>query len=412
MARSAHTTKPIRKRRFTARVNSSVLPSAARIAPPISPARIDIETKPPTRVHEDSDSVIVWPWLANSTGIQPTAPPARPASALKVNSRRSTALFIGTVLYYRLERALRRCHTLPSEGINHVKPLKGFTLPTISRGRSPHPVIAGGVEPLRGSTCFLFSEKKLTNSEASSNATRRSHNRIRPQRMDEKEARAFAQTRARAPRTFRHHFRNRHQAYLRARRRQGSRFPRRYRLPRRFSLHPRRAAHDVPRAALDDAPVRRLRRRRGIQPPLPLPLRQRPDRPLGRLRPAHPDGPRRRPRTRPRRGRPRRRFDRLARRHGDAASRASARQDLHLDDDQRDRLDSARALSRRRRKAKRPVGQAQRHHPERYPQGIRRAGHVHLSAARFDAHHHRHFRVRDQRSPELEHDFDLRLPHP
>jgi hypothetical protein len=42
--------------------------------------------------------------------------------------------------------------------------LKGFTLPTILTGRSPHLFIAGGVEPLRGSTCFLFSEEKLTNS--------------------------------------------------------------------------------------------------------------------------------------------------------------------------------------------------------------------------------------------------------
>src|SRR6266851_1799021 len=112
MARIAQTTKPIRKLRFKVRVNSRVFPSAARIAPPIHPARIDIETKPPTSVHEDSDSVIVWPWLASSTGIQPIAPPARPASALKINSRRSTALFIRTVLRYdHREPALRRCHT-------------------------------------------------------------------------------------------------------------------------------------------------------------------------------------------------------------------------------------------------------------------------------------------------------------
>src|SRR5713226_4566812 len=111
MARIAQTTKPIRKLRFKVRVNSRVLPSAARIAPPISPARIDIETKPPTSVHEDSDSVIVWPWLASSTGIQPIAPPARPASALKINSRRSTALFTRTVLYDHLDPALRRCRT-------------------------------------------------------------------------------------------------------------------------------------------------------------------------------------------------------------------------------------------------------------------------------------------------------------
>src|SRR5579864_8197245 len=35
----------------------------------------------------------------------------------------------------------------------------------ILTGRSPHLDIAGGVEPLRGSTCFLFSEERFTNSE-------------------------------------------------------------------------------------------------------------------------------------------------------------------------------------------------------------------------------------------------------
>ena len=39
------------------------------------------------------------------------------------------------------------------------------------------------------------------------------------------------------------------------------------------------------------------------------------------------------------------------------------------------------------------AGDARRNDPERHPQGICRAGHVHLSAASIDAPHHRHVRV-------------------
>ena len=48
--------------------------------------------------------------------------------------------------------------------------------------------------------------------------------------------------------------------------------------PGRVSVHPRRLPVDVPRPAVDDAPVRRLRHRRGDQRALPLPARPRPDR--------------------------------------------------------------------------------------------------------------------------------------
>ena len=49
---------------------------------------------------------------------------------------------------------------------------------------------------------------------------------------------------------------------------------------------------DVSRAAVDDAPVRRLRQRRGDQRALSLPARPRPDRALDRVRHAVADGPR------------------------------------------------------------------------------------------------------------------------
>ena len=51
------------------------------------------------------------------------------------------------------------------------------------------------------------------------------------------------------------------------------------------------------------------------------------------------------------------------------------------------------------------------HDSERHPEGVHRARHLHLSAARLAAHHHRHLRVLRARAAELEHDFDQRLSH-
>src|SRR3990170_7861586 len=56
-----------------------------------------------------------------------------------------------------------------------------------------------------------------------------------------------------------------------------------------------RPADDVSRPAVDDAAVRRLRRRGGVQPALPLPAGARPDRPLRGVRPADADRIRLRP---------------------------------------------------------------------------------------------------------------------
>ena len=52
------------------------------------------------------------------------------------------------------------------------------------------------------------------------------------------------------------------------------------------------------------------------------------------------------------------------------------------------------------------------HDPERHPQGVHRARHLHLSAARVAADRHRHLRVLRARAAELEHDLDQRLSHP
>src|ERR671924_1122116 len=104
------------------------------------------------------------------------------------------------------------------------------------------------------------------------------------------------------------------------------------RLPRRLPVHARRLPVDVPRQALDDAPVRGLRHRRGDERALPLPPRARPDGPLDRLRHADADGLRLRPSALARRGRPRGRGGRLARRHGAALRRHPARRGLDVDD--------------------------------------------------------------------------------
>jgi hypothetical protein len=53
-----------------------------------------------------------------------------------------------------------------------------------------------------------------------------------------------------------------------------------------------------------------------------------------------------------------------------------------------------------------------RHDPERPAQGVHRTGHLRVSAAPVDADHHRHLRLLQPARPELEHDLDLRLPHP
>ena len=55
---------------------------------------------------------------------------------------------------------------------------------------------------------------------------------------------------------------------------------------------------------------------------------------------------------------------------------------------------------------------AARHGPERHPQGVRRARELHLPAAPVDAADDRPLRVLRRADPELEHDLDLRLPHP
>ena len=184
------------------------------------------------------------------------------------------------------------------------------------------------------------------------------------------------------------------------------------RIPRRAPLHPRRVSVHVPGPAVDDAPVRRLRHRRGDERALPLPAGPRPDRPLDRVRHADPDGPRLRPRPQPGRGGRRGGGDRHPRRRDRPLPRHPAGPGDDLDDDQRPGGDPARLLRLRRRGAGHPAGGARRHDPDRHPEGVHRPKGVVLSDRAGDAAGHRHGRVVRRADAALAPDLDLRLPHP
>ena len=115
--------------------------------------------------------------------------------------------------------------------------------------------------------------------------------------------------------------------------------------------------------------------------------------PLDRVRHADADGLRLRPRALARRGRPRGRRDRLARRHGDALRRHPARRGLDVDDDQLAGGDAARVLPLRRRAAGRAARGAARDDPDGHPQGVHRAEGVDLPARAVDAARGGHDRV-------------------
>jgi methylmalonyl-CoA mutase len=58
-----------------------------------------------------------------------------------------------------------------------------------------------------------------------------------------------------------------------------------------------------------------------------------------------------------------------------------------------------------------PPEKAVRHDPERHPERVHGAQHLHLSARALDAHHLRHLRVRLRAHAEVQLDLDLRLSH-
>ena len=91
---------------------------------------------------------------------------------------------------------------------------------------------------------------------------------------------------------------------------------------------------------------------------------------------------------------------------------SAARRRLDVDDHQRHGGDAALPLRGRRRRARHRARQALGHHPERHPQGVHRARHVHLPAGGLDAPLRRHASPSAARAAALEHDQHQRLPHP
>ena len=180
---------------------------------------------------------------------------------------------------------------------------------------------------------------------------------------------------------------------------------------RHVSVHARHSADDVSRTAVDDAAVRRLRDRRGIESAISVPSRPRRHWAERRVRSADADGLRLGSCAGRRRGRARRCRDRFDRGHGGALRRHSARPGVDVDDYQRDGDRAARSVRRGGAPAGRRSTNAVGHDSERHPEGVCRARHLHLSASRVAAHRDRHLRVLRARAAELEHDLDQRLSH-
>ena len=206
-----------------------------------------------------------------------------------------------------------------------------------------------------------------------------------------------------------HAGRHRGEAGVRAGRRE------RPRLPRHLSRHRALPARPLPRhvrhAALDHPAICRLLHRRGFQRLLPPEPGRRAEGPFRRVRSRDPPRLRQRSSARARRRRHGRRGDRFHLRHAHAVRRHPARPDVGLDDDERGGAAGARALYRRRRGAGREAGKALRHDPERHPQRIHGAQHLHLSARTVAAHHLRYLRLHRGAYAEVQLDLDLRLPH-
>ena len=154
-----------------------------------------------------------------------------------------------------------------------------------------------------------------------------------------------------------------------------------------------------------------LLHRGGLQRLLPPQSRGRAEGPLGRVRSRDPSRLRLRPPARLRRRRHGGRRDRLDLRHAHAVLRHPARPDERVDDHERRGAAGARALHRGGGGTGRAAGKALRHDPERHPQRIHGAQHLHLSARAFDAHHLRHLRLRLRADAEVQLDLDLRLSH-
>ncbi len=181
---------------------------------------------------------------------------------------------------------------------------------------------------------------------------------------------------------------------------------------RRAPVHPRPVRVHVPGAAVDHAPVRGVRLRRGHQRPLPVPAQPGPDRAVGRVRPADPARLRLLARAGQQRGRPGGRGHRHRGRHGRRVRRPAAGGPVGQLHHQRDRPDHPGLLHRGRGAARGGPGPAGRHAAERHPQGIPGPQALRVPAAALAPAHRGRGRVLRPGTAALQPDLHHRLPRP
>ncbi|CAA9323976.1 MAG: Methylmalonyl-CoA mutase, partial [uncultured Gemmatimonadaceae bacterium] len=188
--------------------------------------------------------------------------------------------------------------------------------------------------------------------------------------------------------------------------------PRGRRDARNVPVHPRDPPHRLPRQALDDAPVRRLRLGARHQRPVQVPPLAGADGALGGVRLPDAHGLRRRPPALRGRGGEDRGEHLQPGRHGDAVRRHPVRQGVHEHDDQRPRRDPLLLLRGRGGEAGGAEHRAARHGAERHPQGVHGAARVGVPHRARAAPHRGLVRVVEPQRAALEHHLDLGLPHP
>ena len=162
---------------------------------------------------------------------------------------------------------------------------------------------------------------------------------------------------------------------------------------------------------MDDPAICRLLHGGGVERLLPTQPRRRAEGPVRRLRSGDASRLRFRPSACRRRRRTGRCRDRLDPRHAHAVRPHPARRGVGFDDDERGGAADPRALHRRGGGTGRRPGPPRRHDPERHPQRIHGAQHLHLPAGGLDAHRRRHLRAYRPAHAEVQLDLDFRLPH-
>ncbi|KAJ8550379.1 hypothetical protein ON010_g10690 [Phytophthora cinnamomi] len=180
---------------------------------------------------------------------------------------------------------------------------------------------------------------------------------------------------------------------------------------RHLPVHARALRLHVHGQALDRAAVRGLQHGRGVERLLPQEPGRWPAGPERGLRPGHASRLRLGPPARPRRRGHGGRAHRLDRRHEGAVRRHPAGQDVGVHDHERRRAAHPGHVHRHGRGAGRGPEAAVGHHPERHPEGVHGAQHLHLPALAQHAHHPGHLRLHVRVHAQVQLHLHLRVPH-